>query len=301
MTSGAVTTSRRLSPRRLCWPILAVGFAMIFVVQIRIDRELGTYAKIADVLYIPSGTNLRRLCLGNEGLLADVYWTRAVQYYGRNRLERVVTRYDLLAPLLRITTDLDPHLLIAYRFGAIFLMSKYPEGAGQPQVALQFVRRGIVANPDYWRLWQDLGFIYYWELKDYKMAAKIFAVGSERPGADYWMKALAGTMAARAGELETSRFLWSEIYRHAETDEVRRTAAEHLVALAAAEQIEQLNQLLAVYQKKQGREAHQFYELYAAGLLRGLPRDPSGEPYVIGLDGRARLGPNSLVNLRLLQ
>jgi len=67
------------------------------------------------------------------------------------------------------------------------------------------------------------------------------------------------------------------------------------------EQIEQLNQLLAVYQKKQGREAQQLYELYAVGLLRGLPRDPSGKPYVIGLGGRARLGPNSRVNLQFLR
>lgn len=289
--------------RRLCWPILVAGFALMFVVQTQVDLERGTYAQIADVLYIPNATILRRLALGNEGLLADIYWTRVVQYFGRKHLEPTegVYKYKLLAPLLRITTDLDPHLLIAYRFGAIFLMAKPPEGAGQPEAALQFLRRGIVANPDYWRLWQDLGFVYYWELKDYKMAAKIFEVGSERPDAEYWMKALAGTVAAKAGDIQTSRFLWSEIYRHAETDDVRRTAEEHLAALAAAEEIGKLNQLLSVYQQKAGREAHWFYELYALGLLRGVPRDPSGEPFVILPDGRAGLGPNSRVNMRLLE
>jgi len=29
-------------------------------------------------------------------------------------------RYDLLYPLLDITTDLDPHLIVAYEFGSCF-------------------------------------------------------------------------------------------------------------------------------------------------------------------------------------
>ena len=38
--------------------------------------------------------------------------------------------YQLLYPLLDITTTLDPHFNIAYRFGAIFLSEPYPGGAG---------------------------------------------------------------------------------------------------------------------------------------------------------------------------
>lgn len=159
MSSGTQSVTRWISTRRVCWGLLVLGFIMLFVVQRKIDDELGVYAKISDILYIPSGVNLRRLSLGNEGLLADIYWTRAVQFYGRNHIPGAGGRNDLLAPLLRITTDLDPHLLIAYRFGAIFLSGKPPAGAGQPEAALELLRRGIVANPDYWRLWQDLGFI----------------------------------------------------------------------------------------------------------------------------------------------
>jgi hypothetical protein len=301
MTPIAQPMSSGLSVRRWCWALLSLGLAFVFVMQRHIDGYLGVYAKIADVLYVQSGTNLGRLAMGNEGLLADIYWTRVVQYYGRRRLENAGGRYELLAPLLRITTDLDPHLLIAYRFGAIFLMAKPPEGAGDPGAAIQFLRRGIVENPDYWRLWQDLGFVYYWELKDYKTAARIFATGSERPGADFWMKTLAGTVAAKGGDLETSRTLWSEIYLHAETDSLRRTAENHLAAIIAMEQIGELNKLLASYKAKSGHAAQSYNELYAAGLLRGLPKDPSGTPYVVGPGGQAELGQGSRVPLNLLQ
>ena len=72
-----------------------------------------------------------KLSLGYEGLLADIYWTRVVQYFGGKRLAHS-TEFKLLGPLLQITTDLDPHLLIAYRFGSIFLADKPPRGAGEP-------------------------------------------------------------------------------------------------------------------------------------------------------------------------
>jgi hypothetical protein len=288
---------RGISARQACWLFLVLGFVALYVVQRKIDTELGIYAKISDILYVPAGTNLRRLSLGNEGLLADIYWTRAVQYYGRNHMPGAGGRNELLAPLLRITTDLDPHLLIAYRFGAIFLAGKPPAGAGEPEAALELIRRGIVANPDYWRLWQDLGFIYYWEFKDYKTAARIFTAGSRMPGAGFWMKALAGTVAEKGGDLQTSRFLWSEIYEHAETDDIRKNAEEHLTTLAAVDQMNQLNSVLDMYRTRTGKEPQSFSDLYAIGLLRGIPRDPLGVPYVIGPDGHAELGPSSQINM----
>src|SRR5579885_3279423 len=156
-----------------------------------------------------------------RGLLwATLVAALAAQYYGRERLSGH-PRFDLLGPLLRITTTLDPHLIIAYRFGAVFLAEQPPGGAGQPAEALQLLRRGIVANPQYWRLWQDLGFIYYWDLHDYRAAARVFRAGSERPGAEIWMKTLAAAVAAKGGDLRTSQVLWAQIYRATEDETVR--------------------------------------------------------------------------------
>ncbi|MGD0923017.1 MAG: hypothetical protein ABSA70_14835 [Terriglobia bacterium] len=300
MMAGGIRVLREPGTRPICWVLLGASFLALVPLQRGIDRELAPQGKIAEVLYVPSGRILQRLSLGHEGLLADIYWTRAVQYFGRQRLSHA-THFELLGPLLRITTDLDPQLVIAYRFGAIFLAEKTPGGAGQPKEALQLLRRGIVANPDYWRLWQDLGFIYYWDLKDYANAARAFQTGSERPGAAMWMKAMAASVAAAGGQIQTSRLLWSEIYRQAENESIRRSAREHLVALQAQDEMEHLNRLLGQYRAREGRQAHTFPELVAAGFLPALPRDPSGVPYRVGPEGRAALGPESKVDLRLLQ
>ena len=60
--------------------------------------------------------------------------------------------YELLAPLLNITTELDPNLIVAYETGSIFLSQRAPEGAGQPDKAVALVEKGIRENPSYWRL-----------------------------------------------------------------------------------------------------------------------------------------------------
>jgi len=300
MTAAAAKGPRISRLRLACGVVLVLSFLALVPLQRAIDRELAAQGDAGELLYLPSGAILRRLSLGHEGLLADIYWTRVVQYFGRKRLGGA-TRYDLLGPLLRITTELDPQLVIAYRFGAIFLAEKAPAGAGQPQEALQLLRRGIVANPDYWRLWQDLGFIYYWDLKDYASAARVFQAGSERPGAQLWMKAMAASVAAQGGGVQTSRLLWSEIYRQADNDQIRLSAKSHLLALQAQEDMESLNALLRKYRQTVGRPARSFRELVAAGLLRVEPRDPSSVPYRIGPGGLAALSTGSKIDLQLLQ
>jgi hypothetical protein len=272
----------------------------IVPVQQGIDREWRELEQRDEQLYVPSGSLLRRLSLGHEGLLANIYWTRAVQYFGRQRLEGA-ERFDLLGPLLRIATELDPHLIIAYRFGALFLAGRPPMGAGQPEEALHLLRRGIVANPDYWRFWQDLGFIYYWDLKDYENAARIFRTGGGRPGAMVWMRVLAAKVSAEGGGIESSRLLWQEIYAHAETEQIRQSALEHLAALRAKEDLEVLNARLAAFHEHEKRLPRSWREMVQAGLVRAVPQDPSGLPYRLAPEGRVTLAPESKVNLQLAE
>src|SRR5579863_10518128 len=89
--------------------LIASLAASIGVLQ-RVDAARPA-ATLTEVLYIPSPRVLKRLSLGYDGLLADIYWTRAVQYFGNKHYEGA-RHYELLAPLLEITTALDPHMLV---------------------------------------------------------------------------------------------------------------------------------------------------------------------------------------------
>src|SRR5947207_8255973 len=85
----------------------AISAALIKPVQDRLDDRVGKSTKVLDLLYFGSPTAVKRLALGYDGLLADVYWMRAIQYYGRREeAQRRPVLYGNLAALLDITTTL---------------------------------------------------------------------------------------------------------------------------------------------------------------------------------------------------
>src|SRR5258708_13520442 len=129
---------------------LIVSLAGSSFVLHRVD-QLRPQATLDEVLFLSSPKLIKRASLGYDGLMACIYWTRAVQYFGY-RHHYYATSYNLLAPLLEITTHLDPHLLVAYEFRGSFLAPKPPHGAGQPQAAIELMEYGIQHNPDKWRL-----------------------------------------------------------------------------------------------------------------------------------------------------
>jgi hypothetical protein len=273
--------------------VLVVCMASAIVLLRRIDR-MRSGAVLEEVLYIPSAKILKRMSLGYDGLLADVYWTRAVQYFGGKHHAKTM-QYQLLAPLLDITTELDPHLIVAYQFGAIFLAQKPPEGAGEPAKAVALVERGIQANPDRWQLYYDLGFFEYMERHNPAAAARAFLRGSQIPGAHPFLKVLAAAMAQHAGEIQTARILWTTTYETTEDQMIRANAVKHLRALRVDEDIPQLEALIAEFKRRTGQPPASWASLINAGLLRGIPVDPLGHPYKLKPDGRIEVAdPDSL-------
>jgi tetratricopeptide (TPR) repeat protein len=267
--------------------LLVVCLAASVLLLRTIDRER-TGATLEEVLYISSPTLLKRMSLGYDGLLADVYWTRAVQYFG-DKLTRGSDHFNLLAPLLEITTTLDPHLLVAYEYGANFLAPKIPGGAGEPQRAIKLVEFGIRNNPNLWRLYYDLGFIYYFDLEDYDKAEKAFADGAKLPNTHQIMPLMAAKMAEHAGNIDTARLMWVTTYQTTRDPSVKSNAVAHLNALQVDQDVTILEQLVSRYREHTGRLPQSFSDLEAANLLRGIPTDPLGHTYKLMPDGHVEV------------
>jgi tetratricopeptide (TPR) repeat protein len=247
-----------------------------------------------EALYLRSSRVLRHLSLGYTGLLADIYWTRAVQYFGEQH-HSGTGDFRLLAPLLEVTTELDPKLLPAYQFGANFLAPQPPNGAGLPGSALQLMQYGIEHNPDQWRLYYNLGFLYYTEFKDYPRAADAFTRGAKLPVTNEFMPILAARMAQHAGEFDTARMLWFTTYQSTKEGRIRQNAVEHLRALQVDEDLTRLEQVIAKYRQQSGRLPASMGDLERAGFIHGTPADPNGRPYTLMPDGRIEVQhPESL-------
>jgi len=237
-----------------------------------------------EMLYVSSPKLLKRLSLGYEGLLADIYWTRVVQYFGGTH-SRGGGTYKLLWPLLNITTQLDPHLIPAYEFGGTFLSAKPPDGAGAPDLAIELVKYGIQNNPGDWHLYYDLAFIYY-DLRDYRHSADAFLKGSQIPGAHPFLKIMAAQMAEHGGDVATARMMWTATYQTTHDALIRANAAAHLRALQVNDDITILERVVERYRVQTGRFPESFSELEAARMLNGIPLDPMGKPYELEGGGK---------------
>ena len=288
--------SRPLASRAPWTSIVCVLLLIVLIagLQVKIDASSRAYVNQDEDLLLSSSRAVQRMSLGYDSLVADVYWTRAVQYYGA-RAGIPGSQFALLAPLLNIATDLDPKLIVAYRFGAVFLAEPSPTGAGRPDLAIQLVKKGMAANPDNWYLVGDLGFLDYWYLHDYAAASQTYLDGDKIPGAPSWMKIMAALVAQRGGSVETARMIWTEVYNSTQDRSVRQRAMETLRGLRALEDEQQLDLLAQQYKDRLGHFPATTGDLRDAGLIRGNPVDPDGNPYVYGPDGKSALSPHSTI------
>jgi tetratricopeptide (TPR) repeat protein len=271
---------------------VVLGLAAVWGLQERIDAERQAIHEEGDELLLRSPGLVKDLSLEYAPLAGAMYWTRAVQYYGeKHRLHDL--KLELLWPLLDITTTLDPKLLVAYRFGSTFLSDAPPRGAGRPDLAVKLLERGIQANPDQWRLYQDLGNVYYFDAKDYPKAASAYLQGSKNPGAKIWMKTMAAKIAAEGETPEISYTLWLDVFQTTTDPVIKKNAESHLRSLKTDLDCKELDRLADEFEKKTGKWPTRMSDLIQAGLLRGVPTDPDGYPYVFGEDGKAELNLRS--------
>jgi hypothetical protein len=272
--------------------LVPLGFAGVWRLQKHIDAQQAAVQIEDDQVILRSSKLVKALSLEYAPLVADIYWTRVVQYFG-NKHAGHDPDLRLLWPLLDVSTTLDPNLIPAYHFGGMFLSDAAPRGAGRPDLGAELVERGIRANPNEWRLYYDLGFIYYFDAKDYPKAAAAFLEGSKNPDAFVWMKVLAAKIAAEGESPETSLFLWQDIYNTTKDAAVKENALTHLQLLKAAADCKQIDALVEEYRKRTGAMPKSMGELVRAGFLRGAPVDPLGYAYTLGEDGKAELNVES--------
>ena len=236
------------------------------------------------VLYVPKPAVLDRMVLSYDALAADVYWIRTVQHFGGTRRQAEGTRrYELLYPLLNITTGLDPRFTIAYRFGAIFLSERPPGGPGRPDLAVELLKRGVEANPDNWRYYQDAGFVYYWSLNDYATAAEWFEKAAAVKGAPWWLKSLAATTRTAGGDRAGARKLFESLLETADNDWLRKDATRRLQQLDAMDAVDALQRVVDAWKVTGPPQPYTWHALVAAGRLRAVPVDPSGKPFALGM------------------
>ena len=220
-----------------------------------------------------------------------------IQYYGGTKRRSIGTPgqpaphragrrsepVPLLYPLLDLTTTLDPHFNIAYRFGAIFLAEPYPGGPGRPDLAIALLEKGLRREPDKWEYMQDIGFVHYWWIarlprgrgvvRQGQPTCRRAVVAARRWPRRRWRRAAIGSRRGRCGR----RFAQS-----AEVDWLQRDDAQRrLVQLRRARRDRRAaDAVVERFVREPGMPARDWQTARSRpGVLRGVPVDPTGTPY----------------------
>jgi tetratricopeptide (TPR) repeat protein len=289
-----------MSMRSLVAAVVAAAMLMAAAAGLQAMREehypAMPVAAADEALYVSSGRLLHHLAAGYDVLAADLYWIRAIQYYGGTKLRLSApgtpaegVDYRLLYPLLDLTTTVDPFFNLAYRFGSIFLAEPYPGGAGRPDLAIALLEKGLRAKPDKWEYMQDIGFVHYWWRNDYASAADWFDRASKVDGAPWWLRSLAATTLAEGGDRRSSKIMWQSILDSAENDWLKSDAQRRLSQLNALDFIDQLQAAVGRFTEAQGRPPASWQDLVRARMIPGIPNDPTGVPYEIDAAGKVQL------------
>jgi hypothetical protein len=271
-------TSNKLLRTWIAGPTIAALVAAIVLVQVARDRAYPQSTVSDRLLYVQSGEAVKRLVLSFDALAADVYWIRAIQHFGGERLSSEAPNYDLLYPLLDLTTTLDPGFSVAYRFGSIFLSEIYPGGAGRPDLAIKLLEKGIKEDGR-WQFFHDIAFVHYWHTGDYALAAEWFQRAAKQPGAPYWLTPLAAATLATGGDRNASRLLWDQLRQTSDNEFIRTSAERRLVQLDVLDFIDRANPVLQKYAAANPEGPLTWARLLAAGVVRQIPIDPAGTPF----------------------
>jgi tetratricopeptide (TPR) repeat protein len=283
--------------------IAALG-AAVALAHVMDARRNADQAQSDETLYV-SGPTAKRLALGFNGLAADWYWMRSLQYVG-GKIVHFEDTHDahvsfssladldlhLLPSLLKLSTTLDPQFMVPYEFGATIL----PEINSDQ--AIELLNSGIAANPKEWRLYQHLGYVY-WKRNDYQKASELYTAGGKLRGAPPWMAAMGARMKAEGGSRDSAREMYQHLYDSSTDKDVREMVVKQLMRLDSLDDREMIRQAIAAYKEKNRRCPTSWRELSGAlGEVRmrsagnatralkvdatGAPLDPSGVAYRLG-------------------
>lgn len=257
--------------------IIAVGFAAVIVLSnVMIQGRPAMPEGYEDTDLTVNGSQWKGFAFGMEGLVADYYYMRALQYIGDkvlNSKSDFINIEDLrdlnprlLYPLLTNATDLDPHFIAAYSYGALVLP------AIDPEKAIDLAAKGIANNPDEWRLYQHLGYIY-WRIGRYEKAAETYEKGSQVASAGPFMKMMAASMKTEGGSRETARAIYRQMYEITDDDMVKLTAERKLKELDSLDEREAIDRALADFKERSGHCAISFGEILPMLATITLPED----------------------------
>ena len=278
--------------------VIIFGFSCVFLLSSFIEKNKAELPEsYVDEDLALHGARLKGYTLGFDGLISDWYWMQSLQYLGKKIIKKPDAKISLdnldslnprlLYPLLDNATTLDPKFLSVYEYGATVLP------AINKEQAIKLLKKGIAENPDQWRLYHYLGYIY-WRLENYEKASEIYSQGANTSNAPRFMLMMAANMKSQGGSRETARAIYQQMFDEAQDEQAKENARLRLLQLDSLDEQDAIRNALKDFNEKNNRCINNWHEIFPFLLNVRLPNgkdfsidenknliDPSGAPYIL--------------------
>jgi hypothetical protein len=204
--------------------LLCFGWAIVLLQQ-RIDAQRGTFQKIEEFSYLPSGPYLRVAALEYREVAADILWLQAIQFVGGKDPSGL--GYEWFYGVLDRVTDLDPRFTYVYQFGGIVLsvLSDHVE------LSNAILEKGLQNSPDSWQIPFHLGFNYIYHLHDPLKAARYMEKASNIEGHPSYLPLLTARLYSAGEDPKTALAFLEGMYRTTRDEKVKEALVKRMEKL----------------------------------------------------------------------
>lgn len=264
----------KLEGRSIALVLLCVAlFAGAHLMRMSLVHMQGAASVSPRFAYVPDGEYLKVALLGYRRVGADLLWLQAVQAMGERKVSVEAGRW--IYRILDVVTTLDPSFVRAYEAGGVALCTLVV----LPEESNRLLEKGFRHNPESWVLPFLLGFNYYYELHDDAKAAEYFEAAAKLPGAPGYLPGLTAHLFISGQEPGRAVEFLSRMYDEATDENLKMFLAGRLEEAIVERDLRGLEAAVEAFRRAYGNSLQHLEDLVRVGMLRELPKEPSGVPY----------------------
>lgn len=253
--------------------LLILSCGIFMSLKVKTDNISRKKIPGSSIIYIPSGQYLKFATFGNSSLLADLIYVWAIQYYSDYSIPDM---YEYLDHIFSIINELDPSYLDPYDVGAVIAAYE----AGDLDLALKILDRGLEKNPEQWLFPYTAGHYAQMINKDHKLAQEYYKKAMNIEGVPPIVERLYANAIFKSMDYKRALQTWLEIYKTAEDERTKKIASNHIYNITATIDIQKINEAIAKFKESYGRNPMELSQLVRAGFLDSLPKDLDGKEYI---------------------
>ncbi len=235
------------------------------------------------LLYLPSAEMLELVSLGNEGLVADLFYLWSIQYYSKYQPHE---QFLYLETVYELITDLDPLYQDAYRIGALIMQLPTTDVETHKTAVICLYDKALRNMPDNYEIAEAAGWDMYVRYRDKPEALRYFRSAAAVPSSPHRIKRFLAVWSndEEGWSFEDALEYWMEVRGEAETDYDVAVCEKQIYRLYASRDEAALDSVLQNWKLRHGICANNWQEVVRAGWLREVPVDYFGKDYRISPD-----------------